>query len=122
MAEPQRIDLTQDDTGPALALHVVRQHPTAGPTALDLTGASAVFNMRLTPSGALITAPATMPAASGATAGMAYVFWAATHLATPGQYRGQLTVHVPSSAVFPGGFTQTAPPEAPYHVVIHGRI
>ena len=122
MAEPERIDLVQNDTGPALELHVVRQHPTAGPTALDLTGASAVFAMRLTPSGPLISAPATMPGASGASAGKAFVYWSATHLASPGNYRGQLTVHMPSSAVFPGGFTQTAPPEQPYLVVIHGRV
>ena len=124
MAEPPRIDLTQNDTGPALELHVVRQHPTAGPTALDLTGASAVFNMRLVASGSppLVSVAATMPGASGASAGKAFVFWNASHLASPGQYRGQLVVAVPSSSVFPGGFVQTSPPEQPFQVVIHARI
>lgn len=124
MAEPVRIDLNQNDTGPSLELHVLRQHPTMGPTALDLTGASVVFQMRLVASGspALVTAAATNPGASGASAGKAFVFWGSTHLASPGQYRGQVVVAVPSSSVFPGGFVQTAPSDQPYTVVIHARV
>lgn len=122
MAEPVRIDLNQNDTGPALELHVVRQHPTAGPTAVDLTGASVVFAMRIASAASAVLAAATNPAGSGASAGKAFVFWSATALATPGQYRGQLTVAVPSSSVYPGGFVQTAPPDQPYVVVIHARV
>lgn len=122
MAEPVRVDLNQNDTGPALELHVVRQHPTMGPTALDLTGASVVFAMRIPSAASAVIAAATNPAASGASAGKAFVFWGSTHLATPGQYRGQVVVAVPSSAVYPGGFVQTGPPDQPYNVVVHARV
>lgn len=123
MGEPVRIDLTQNDTGPSLELHVRRHHPTAGPTNLDVTGASIVWHMRLRASGAtLITANATNPPGSGASGGHAFVFWGSTHLASPGQYNAQAVIHVPSSATFPGGFTQTAPPDQPYLVVIHQRV
>lgn len=122
MAEPVRIDLNQYDTGPALELHVVRQHPTAGATAVDLTGASVIFQMRLPSAASAVLVAATNPAGSGASAGKAFVFWTASSLATPGQYRGQVVAAVPSSAVHPGGFVQTGPPEQPYVVVVHARI
>lgn len=122
MAEPARIDLNQNDTGPALELHVVRQHPTAGPAAVDLTGASLTWAMRIPSAASAVSLAATAPGGSGASAGKAFVFWGPTALATPGQYRGQLTVAVPSSSVYPGGFVQTAPPDQPYLVVIHARV
>lgn len=117
MAQPERIDLTQGDSAPLLEFHVMRVHPTAGATTLDLSAATAIFRMRLVASGGagpVATAWATANTASGASAGICWAFPSAL-TASAGQYRAQLIVSTADG-------TQTAPPDEPYTVVIHARV
>ena len=122
MAEPPRIDLVQYDRAPNLRLHVIRDHPTAGPTAVDLTGASAVWRMRFVGSvagGSMGFAVVGTSPSGMASSGVVDIFFAggtAGNLATAGKYHGQLTCALADGSI------QTAPSEEPFVVVIHARI
>jgi len=113
-----RIELVQGDTGPPAEFHVLAVHPTAGASALDLTGATVWFRLRYqatTGSGAVATIAATI--ATSGSYGLALIpSWPTAVTATPGRYRGQLTCHLAD------GSTRTAPPGEPYVCVIRARV
>jgi hypothetical protein len=122
MPEITRLDYVQDDTGPALRFHAVRTHPTAGPTAVASPQvASALWVMRHTGSGAsavYASIPATKVAGTAAASAAWFleVQWPAGAFATPGQYRGQLTMTMTD------GTRQTVPTDEPFLLVVRARV
>lgn len=112
--EVTRVDLVQGDAV-RLRFQLLQVSATARATALaSLAGATGTWRMRHNDGSLMATALATV---YSATLALVDVMLATGHTATPGNYRGQLTLDFGSTIG-----VETVPKDEPYQVVIRARV